>query len=319
MYNGTVFITTRSFGSTSDDAVNLLKDKGYNIVRLKGDRPTIESILNERIGEADGIIAGLENYSAELLEKATNLKIISRYGVGYNNVDLEAAKNQNIAVTITPGTNGDSVADMAMALMLACARGITFMDRSIKSGEEKSFLGVELSGKTVGIVGPGSIGKKVISRCKGFNMNVVAYSRHPDATYAESAGISYVDLDTLIKESDFISIHTPLSSETKNLFGVNEFDMMKSTAVIVNTSRGGIIDEDALYDALKEGKIKAAGLDVVASDKPSQSKLKELDNCILTPHKAGSTADSVSKMSMMATENLIEYLEKGTCANIVSA
>lgn len=309
-----IIVTARSFGKTDHAAEDLLCKHGYEVVKLPYAGHTLEEDLPSGLADAVGVIAGLEPYTAGMLENAPALKVISRYGVGYDKVDCAAAKKAGIRVTITPGANGDSVADLAMALMLSVARNISFMDASLKAGDSERPSGLEMCGKTVGIIGVGRIGKGVAKRCSGFGMKILLYDAYfQDEEFANAAGAVYTDLDTIIKEADFITIHADLNESTRHMFSGPEFAKMKNTAVIVNTARGGIIDEDALYEALSKGEIYGAGLDVTVSEPASDSPLCALPNCILTPHAGAATREASSKMSYMAAQNAIDVLETGKC------
>ncbi|AEC01265.1 phosphoglycerate dehydrogenase [Parasphaerochaeta coccoides] len=314
----TVFVTARSFGNADDQALTLLRDHGCNVMKLVAtDTEPLTKQLEEKIGEADAIIAGLEPYTAELLAKATKLKVLSRYGVGYDAVDLEATRKQNIAVTITPGANSDSVADMAVSLMLSVARNIPIMDSTTRNGTPQRPSSVEMWRKTLGVIGTGRIGKGVIKRCLGFEMRVLCHDVYQDPELLTMKDVTYTDLETLISNSDFISIHTPLTPDTHNLFSSETFKKMKPRAILVNTARGGIIDERALYDALIAKQIGGAGLDVTSGDEPYEG-LRHLPNCILTPHAGAATYEAGSKMSYLAAENVLAVLEGRECKNIVS-
>lgn len=313
-----VLVTARSFGSADDKAQKLLEENGFQVKKLVAADGPIAEQLKREIVDADAMIAGLEDYPAELLKMAKKLKVISRYGVGYDKIDLVAAKEKGIAVTITPGANGDSVADMAMALMLAAARNVGYMDRCIKEGKQQRPTGVEMYRKTLGVIGAGRIGKGVARRCKGFAMNILCYDTYKDEEFAQETGAKYVDFDTIVKEADFITIHSPLNEETKNMFNDETFHKMKNKAVIVNTARGGIIDEAALYEALNNGEIGAAGLDATLEEPPYSSPLLELPSCTITPHAGAATYEASSKMGLMAAQNILDILQKGSCSFTVN-
>ncbi len=309
-----VLVTARSFGTVDDLAVKLLQQNGCEVKKLEvKDGPIAEQLRRELPG-ADAVIAGLEDYDRELMASAANLKVISRYGVGYDKVDLKAAAGLQIKVTVTPGANGDSVADLAVALMLSCARNIVVMDNGIKGSDQVRPSGVEMWGKTLGVVGAGRIGKGVARRCTGFDMRILCHDQFEDENFKKACGAEYVDLETLIRESDFITIHSPLTPETENMFGAEQFKIMKKDAILVNTARGGIVDEEALYDALKSGEIRAAALDATVHEPPYDSPLCTLPNCILTPHAGAATKEAVSKMGLMAAQNAVDVLTGGSCA-----
>jgi len=303
-----VLITARSYGTADALADEVLVGAGCEVVRVAPDA------LGEEIGNADAVIAGLEPYTSTLLESATRLKVISRYGVGYDAVDLTAATARGIVVTNTPGANGESVADLAIALMMSAARNIPQMHASMAGHCQKRPSGVELWHKTVGVLGTGRIGQAVARRCSGFGMRVLAHDAYPDRAFADTTGATYVDFDTLISESDFITIHLPLNDETRNIVGAAAFQAMKPDTILVNTARGGIIDESALFEALQSRRIRGAALDVTAHEPADRSPLLQLDNCILTPHAGAATVEASSRMSLMAAINVVDVLTTGTSA-----
>lgn len=308
-----VLVTARSFGSADRKALDLLEKNDCAVVKLEAANGSVAEQLRRELPFADAVIAGLDDYGRELIETAEKLKVISRYGVGYDKVDLEAAAEHQVAVTITPGANGESVADMAVALMMDCARNVTVMTNGIKNRNQVRPSGVEMWEKTLGVVGAGRIGKGVARRCKGFNMKILCYDQYQDEVFARECGVAYVDLETLIREADFITIHSPLTPETKNMFGREQFQAMKQDAILINTARGGIVDEEALYEALKTGEIRAAGLDATVEEPPYDSRLCTLPNCVLTPHAGAATKEASSKMSMMAAQNVLDVLKNGSC------
>lgn len=308
MANYKILVTARSFGTADDRALKLLKENGCEVLKLEAANGPILEQLKQELPDADAVIAGLEPYDRELLANAGKLKIISRYGVGYDKVDLFAAAEKKIAVTITPGANGDSVADLAVSLMMACARNIVVMDNGIKNRSQLRPAGVEMWEKTLGVVGAGRIGKGVAKRCRGFGMKILCYDQYQDERFARECGAQYVELGQLIRESDFITIHSPLTPETKNMFGAAQFQAMKKDAILVNTARGGIVDEAALYEALKNGEIRAAALDATVDEPPYDSPLCTLPNCILTPHAGAATKEASGKMSLMAAQNVVDIL-----------
>jgi len=307
-----VLVTSRSFASKNAEPIRLLEEHGFEVVRIVAGEKSVEEQVREQLPGAVGVIAGLDRYDRDLLEKCKDLKVISRYGVGYDKVDVAAARELGIAVTITPGANENSVADLAYALMLSACRNVAYSDRTLRAGAEKRPMGMEMWQKTIGVVGTGRIGKGVIRRAKGFEMKVLCYDVYPDEAFAKEQGAAYVPLDELLKQSDFISLHTPLTEKTRNMIGQRELKLMKPTAVLVNTARGGIVDEQALYEALKAGTIAAAGLDAMVFEPPVESPLLTLDNFVATSHFGGTTDDAVHKMSMMAVENLIAVIETGS-------
>lgn len=308
-----VLVTARSFGSADESAVKLLEENNCSVVKLTAANGPIPDQLKRELPAADAVIAGLEVYDRDLLAGAPNLKVISRYGVGYDKIDLDAAAEFKIMVTTTPGANGDSVADMAVALMLNAARNVSFMDQSIREKNQQRPTGIEMWGKTLGVIGAGRIGQGVARRCKGFQMKILCYDTYRDEAFIKECAAEYTDFETIITEADFITIHAPLNEETRDMFSAEQFQKMKSRAVIVNTARGGIINEAALYEALKSGEIGAAGLDATIAEPPYDSPLLALPNCTITPHAGAATFEASSKMSLMAAHNVIDVLKTGSC------
>lgn len=312
-----VIVTARSFGISDKRAEDLLNNHKCEVIKLDAKNGPIELQLLKELPSADAVIAGLEKYDNNLISVAKKLKIISRYGVGYENVDVSSARNNNIAVTITPHANNESVADMAVALMLECARNISIMNTSLKNGKQIRPYGVEMWEKTVGIIGMGNIGRGVAKRCSGFNMRVLCFDKYLDKSIANNLNVEYTDFETVIKESDFITLHTPLTDETLNMLSYPQFLKMKKDAILINTARGGLINEKDLYEALKNGIIRGAGLDTTVDEPPYGSPLLGLDNCIITPHAGAATIEASSKMSYLAAENVISILENNYCEYLV--
>ena len=282
-----VVITARSFGKADEKAYECLKEAGCEWIKLgEADGPVGEQ-LKDAIKDADALIAGLEDIDAGIIACAEKLKVISRYGVGYDKVDVEAAKQKGIQVTITPG--------------------------SIKGRCQRRPQGLEMFEKTLGIIGAGRIGQGVGRRCRGFNMRILVYDVFEDESFKEETGAEYVDLETLLRKSDFITVHSPLTEETRNMLSTEQFKIMKKDAVLVNTARGGVIDEEALYEALKSEVIRGAALDATVEEPPYDSPLMNCENCILTPHAGAGTREASSKMSLMAAQNAVCVLEGGEC------
>lgn len=305
-----VVITARSFGEADNLAYQCLREAGCEWIKLTG---TDLEQQTEVMKEADALIAGLEYIGEEFMDAAPKLKVISRYGVGYENVDKQAALTRGIQITITPGANGDSVADLAVALMLDVARNVTVMDQEMKKQHQIRPQGLELYGKTLGVIGAGRIGRGVAERCRGFNMKILACDVYRNEEFIRKTGAEYVSMETLLREADFITIHSPLNEETRNMISKEQFDMMKKDAVLVNTARGGIVDEEALYEALSSGRIRGAALDATVNEPPYNSPLMQCSNCILTPHAGAATREASSKMSIMAAENAVTILQGKLC------
>ncbi len=304
-----ILITPRSFAAYDKTPIYMLKDAGFEVILNPKGRPLLEEELVELLADAVGIIVGTDKMTARVLENAPNLKVISKYGVGIDNIDIDAATARKIIVTITPGVNTISVAELTFGLMIAAARKIVNADRLVRDGKWSSVIGIELAGKTLGIMGLGRIGKEVAKRAVVFEMRVLAFDEVQDPVFAEKFGIEYVDFETILTTSDFISIHLPLTEKTRYLIGEKELRKMKPNAIIINTARGGIIDEKALVRALKEGWISGAALDVYEVEPPVNQEIFSLPNVVLTPHIGAHTIEAVNKMGIQAAYNLITAIK----------
>lgn len=256
-----------------------------------------------------------DNIDRTLIESLPNLKVISNFAVGYNNIDIEAAKDRSIVVTNTPGVLTETTADLAFALLLATARRITEVEQEIRSGNWDSwspmqYTGMDVFGATLGIVGMGRIGEAVARRAKGFDMNVLYHNRSRKLDAEETYGFTYAELDELLKQSDFVILLTPLTPETKGLIGERELNMMKETAAIINVARGGIVDEQALYEALSSKKIWAAGLDVFEQEPvPVDHPLLTLSNVTVSPHIGSASIRTRQAMMQMNAKDIEAVLE----------
>ncbi|HPZ64246.1 MAG: phosphoglycerate dehydrogenase [Dethiobacteria bacterium] len=315
-----VLVTPRSFAQWDRQPLDYLEQAGCRVERNPRRRPYTEEELIAAIGEADGLLVGIDPVTEKVMAAAPRLKVISKYGAGVDNIDLEAATRRGIVVTYTPGANSEAVADLTFGLMLAAGRLIVNAHCSVREGNWDRFLGVDLYGRTLGIVGTGKIGRAVARRARGFDMKVLAFTRNPDYEWAKSCGVTYTDLDNLLRESDFVSVHMALTPQTRNLINAQKLALMKPTSVIVNTARGGIIDEEALADALEKGIIFGAALDVYTEEPVKNERLLKLDRLVTTPHIAAYSRGALNQMGMEAADNLLRVLrqEKPEPANLVN-
>jgi len=247
--------------------------------------------------------------NAEVMDAAPNLKVIAEFGVGYDNIEIAAANERGIAVCNTPGILSESTADEAFALLASMARRTHDLPAMVKRGEWGDFdplgyLATDIHHKTLGIVGMGNIGAEMAKRAAGFNMNVLYFNRNKRD---EEFGATYVDsLEEILERSDYISLHNPLTPETTNMMSTDQFKLMKKSAILINTTRGPVVDQDALYEALKSGEIAGAALDVTVPEPiPADHPLLTLDNCLIMPHVASATGDTRMKMAMMSVENVL--------------
>ncbi|MCM8815819.1 MAG: NAD(P)-binding domain-containing protein, partial [Candidatus Omnitrophica bacterium] len=255
--------------------------------------------------------------------QAPDLEVISNLAVGYNNIDVEAATRRKIVITNTPGVLTDATADLAWALLFSVARRVVEADRFTRDGKFRGwlpdlFLGMEITGKTLGVVGAGRIGSNFARKAKCFSMRILYYDKKRNYQLEQDTRALFVDLETLLKESDFISLHVPLLPETRHLIGERELALMKKTAILINTSRGPVVDEKALANALKEKKIWGAGLDVYENEPVIEPELISLDNVVLLPHIASATFETRTKMGIMAAENILAFFRGEIPPNIVN-
>lgn len=316
-----VFITRK----IPEDGINLLKKACQKMEINPYDRPlTYDELLKETKGR-DAIITMLsDRIDARLMQEATNLKIVANYAVGYDNIDVKAATARGIVVTNTPGVLTDSTADMAWALLFSITRKIVEGDKLTRAGKFTGWaplmlLGGDLAGKTLGIIGAGRIGTAMAMRSRGWCMKVLYTTQTSrNDVLEEMLGAQRVDLKALLRESDFLSLHTPLSEKTRHLIGATELSLMKRTAYLINTGRGAVIDEEALVRALKNRQIAGAGLDVYEEEPKLKPGLAELDNVVLAPHLGSATNETRAKMAVMAAENIIAVLHKQRPNNCVN-
>ena len=282
-----------------------LEDAGFAVeFSTLGRRYTREELI-EHLPGTYATIAGMEPYDEETLAAAPELRVIARWGVGYDQVDVEAATRHGVAVAMAFGANHESVADAAFGLMASLANDIPHYHRLVAGGGWGGRYHVGLWRKTVGIVGLGRIGRAFARRCQGFETRLLGYDPLIPPEAVRDLGVELVTLDELLKESDFVSLHAPRSPETERLINHETLALMKPSAYLINTSRGSVVDEAALINALTNGKIAGAGLDVFVNEPPGDSPLLSLDNVLLTPHSAGASADAVEGVAERCVESIL--------------
>ncbi|NLY05180.1 phosphoglycerate dehydrogenase [Candidatus Sordicultor fermentans] len=300
-----VVVLARSFSRGSNEPRELLSQAGLEVVFKKNPEPEKEGKVAELIGDAEAVIVGVDRIGEVVFSRCSNLRVVSKHGVGVDNIDLEAAKRHGVVVANAPGTNSQSVADMAFLLILACARGLPILLEQVKNKVWSSpFLGVELEDKVLGIVGLGRIGKEVGKRGQGFGMKVIYYD-----PVVEDKEFASVSLEDLFKSADFVSLHAPLTKDTEKMVGEKLLSLMKEEAFLINTARGELVDEEALYRFLQEKRIKGAALDVLTFEPPFESPLLSLPNVIVTPHVSAHTKEANIKMGRIAALNVIRVLQ----------
>jgi len=317
-----VYVTRQLF----DEAIDILKEHAEVEVFEGVDDAIPRELLLSKVRDVDGLLCLLtERIDAEVMGAGKNLKVISNYAVGFNNIDVDAATERGLYVTNTPGILTDTTADCAFALLMTVARRISEADRHVRAGKwvhawgPRMFVGSDVHGKILGIVGLGRIGSTIAKRAKGFDMKILYFDPRRRPELEEELGAEYASIDELLSRSDFVSLHVPLTEETRGFIGDRELDIMKEGAFLINTSRGPVIDQDALYWGLKEGKIAGAALDVFEEEPlPSGSPLKELDNIVMTPHIASASVETRTKMAVTAARNLVAVLEGMEPSNLVN-
>lgn len=287
--------------------------------------PPSKEIIKERIKDADAILTMLsDKIDAEIINSAPKLKIIAQLAVGYDNIDLKAAKERGIYVTNTPDALTDASADFSFALMMAVSRRVVEADKYVRAGNWKvawhpsMMLGAPLRGTTLGIIGAGRIGQAMAKRGRGFDMRILYFNRSAKPEFEKECGAKRVELDELLKESDFVSLHVPLNDQTRGLINAEKLALMKKTAYLISNARGPVIEEKALYEALKNHKIAGAALDVFCTEPtPADNPLLELDNIVVAPHISSANTVTRTKMSVMNAEDITAVLMGKEPKNIV--
>ncbi len=309
--------------------VMALLEKDHDVAENMHERPMTREEILAHITDKEGLLCMItDKIDDEFLSHAPNLRMIANYGVGFDHIDLAAVTARGIWVSNTPGVLSDATADLTFALILAVARRVIEGDRMTRAGKFKPwspllFLGTDVAGKTLGIVGLGQIGKALARRARGFDMPILYHNRRRIPEEEEHAlQATYVDLPTLLAHSDFVSLHVTLTPETKGLIGGHELGLMKPTAFLINVSRGPVVDEKSLTEALKNKTIAGAGLDVYEKEPELFPGLVELDNVVLLPHVGSATIETRTKMALLAAKNLLEGLagrKPPNCLNCVGA
>ena len=304
-----ILISSRSFGKNSLDAIEMLKEQDLEPIFNPYNRKLTEDELLELIDGSIGIIAGTEKITGKIMKEAKSLKVISRYGIGLDNIDLNTAKKLGIIVKNTPEAPSQAVAELTVGLIFSALRRINQSDQNVKSGQWKQIIGNLIYGKNIGVIGLGRIGKKLSILLEPFQVNILACEPNPDKQFISKHNIKLVSFKEIISKSDIVSLHLPLTDETRNIIGKNELLLMKKEVIIINTSRGGLIDENALIDALENNKIAGAAIDVFEVE-PYNGKLKEFNNVILTPHIGSYTKETRAQMELETVQNLITGLRE---------
>ncbi len=304
-----VLVTPTSYGSQEEALKTDLESTVGEVVYNTTGKPLSSSQLQDLLPGVDGMIAGLDEIDAAALDSADQLKVVARYGVGYNNVDLEAASDKGVVVTNTPGANAAAVAELTVALILDLLRPVLPAAAETKSGKWPRYKGFSLDGKTVGLLGLGAIGKETAKRLTGFGCRIMAYDIYPDEKFAAEYGVQLSILDEILPAADVISLHLPGTAETHQIVDEIFLEKMKDGAWLVNTARGDLVDEDALLEALNKGKLRGAALDVYSQEPPDpENPLLKLDQVIATPHMGAHADAATNKMGRIALEECLAVL-----------
>ncbi len=312
-----VLVTSRTY-QMNQRAIDALHATGYDITMMKPEEAAQTEKLIAAVPGHDAMLAGAEPITPAVLRAADRLKIVSRTGIGTENVDLPTATEKRIVVTFTPGANHDAVADFVMTLALELARRAWWGYEIMRAGKWGPYQGIELPGKTMGIVGFGRIGKEVARRAHGFRMEILTNDVVQDRDFAAQVGASFVSLEELLCRSDFVSLNCFQSPETMGMINSRTIALMKPTAFLINTARGGLINEPDLLQALQEKRISGAALDVFGTEPAWETPFAKLDNCIVTPHQAGYTYEALERMGLMAIDNMVAVLEGRRPAGVVN-
>jgi len=306
-----VYLTRR----IPEPGINILRKQGYKLVINPLDKPVPKQTLIREVENADAILCMLsDRIDREVIDAGRNLKVISAYAVGIDNIDVAYATKKGITVTNTPGVLTEATAEVTWALLFACARRVAEADRYVRAGRFKVWgptllLGRLIGGKTLGIIGAGRIGQSVGQKARAFGMNVMYFNRSKESGFEKETSAQRVDLKTLLKKSDFITLHLPLTKDTRYFIGLKELRMMKRTAYFINVARGPIVREADLVQALKHNLIAGVGLDVYENEPKVHPGLLKLDNVVLLPHLGSATVESRTRMAEIAAENIVAVLQ----------
>lgn len=297
-----------------EEGIKLL-EKEHELEIYEGDTPPPKKEIIERVKDKEGLLCLLTDpIDKEVIGSAPRLRMISTYAVGYDNIDIKEATKRGVPVANTPGVLTETVADFTWALILAIARRVVEGDKMVREGKFKGWgplvlVGSDVYQKTLGIIGAGRIGQAVARRAKGFNMTVLYYDREKKPDFERECNAKFVDMETLLQQSDYVSLHTPLTKHTYHLIGEKELKMMKKTAYLINTARGKCVDERALVEALQNKEIAGAAIDVYEDEPRLSPHLSELDNVVLAPHAASASIQTRTKMAIITAENMLAGLE----------
>ncbi len=307
-----------------DAGLDLLRERGYVLDVNERGQYLEKSEIIQRSGDCDALVCLLsDKIDREVIDAAPRLKVIANYAVGFNNIDVQYATQRGIFVTNTPDVLTPATADLTWALLMAVSKRVVEADRFVREGrftgwQPELFLGADVTGKTLGIIGAGRIGQAVGRRAAGFEMKILYHARSPKPDFEAQTGAQKVALDVLLAQSDFVSLHCPLTDETYHLLDEARLQSMKRGAILINTARGPIVDEQALIKLLRQGHLAGAGLDVYEQEPFVPEELRSLPNVVLLPHIGSATTETRSEMSRMVARNVISVLEQGKAIHPVN-
>ncbi|RKN81932.1 phosphoglycerate dehydrogenase [Paenibacillus ginsengarvi] len=313
-----VLVTATNYSALCAEAKRLLEEGGCEMIENKVGRPHTFEELVPLVADIDGVIAGVDTWDEPVFKLAPKLKAIARFGVGVDNIDLAKAKEYGVKVTNVPGGNANAVAELTVGLLLSLIRNIPSLHQSARLGYWDRQVGEELAGKTVGLLGFGNIAQMVAKKLRGFDVSVIAYDKYPNTAKAEELGVELVTSDDVLSRGDIVSMHLPSLKETRHMMNDAAFAMMKRGAYFLNTARGALVDEQALYRALESGTIAGAAIDVYESEPVSaDNPLFKLDNIITTPHTAAETAETYRRVGLVTAQALLDVFAGKEPANPV--
>lgn len=302
-----VLVTATNYSSLCAEAKRLLEEGGCDIIENRVGRPHTFEELVPLVGDIDGVVAGVDTWDEAVFRLAPKLKAIARFGVGVDNIDLAKAKAYGIRVTNVPGGNANAVAELAVGLLLSLVRSIPSLHQSARRGYWDRRVGGELAGKTVGLLGFGNIAQMVAKKLKGFDVTLIAYDKYPNAAKAAELGVELVASDEVLARGDIVSMHLPSLAETRHMMNDAAFGKMKTGAYFINTARGALVDERALYRALAERTIAGAAIDVYETEPvTADNPLFQLDNIITTPHTAAETEETYRRVGLVTAQALLD-------------
>jgi D-3-phosphoglycerate dehydrogenase len=320
MKKSKILVTATNYSVLCAEAKQLLERNGCEVIENQLGRPHTFEELKPLVADIDGVIAGVDTWDEAVFKLAPKLKVISRFGVGVDNIDLAKAREYGIQVTNVPGGNANAVAELTIGLILAIVRNIPALHQSAQRGYWDRHVGSELSGKTVGLLGFGNIAQMVARKLQGFDVNLIAYDKYPNEERAKELNVAFVSCEEVLRRSDVVSMHMPSLKETFKMMSHEQFAMMKPTAVFINTARGALVDEEALYAALKESRIAGAAIDVYQQEPVSpDNPLFGLNNIITTPHTAAETYETYRKVSLVTAQAVLDVLAGKKPQHLVEA